>query len=58
LPYQTIAKADNTYYHVAAASILAKTYRDEYMAMLHNDYPMFNGQKTKVTPQKYTDKQL
>ena len=52
LPYQTITKADNTYYHVAAASILAKTYRDEYMVMLHNDYPMYQWSKNKGYPTK------
>jgi len=52
LPYQTITKADNTYYHVAAASILAKTYRDEYMTILHNDYPMYQWAKNKGYPTK------
>lgn len=52
LPYQTIKKADDTYYHVAAASILAKTYRDEYMTMLHDDYPMYQWAKNKGYPTK------
>ncbi|HOB78071.1 MAG: ribonuclease HII [Bacteroidales bacterium] len=52
LSYQTIKKADNTYCHVAAASILAKTYRDEYMTMLHDDYPMYQWSKNKGYPTK------
>ena len=39
LPYTTIVKGDGKYLSIAAASILAKTYRDDYMRELHKEYP-------------------
>lgn len=39
LPHQTIVKGDGKYLSIAAASILAKTYRDDYMRKLHEEYP-------------------
>ena len=41
-PYKTIVKGDSLYYSIAAASILAKTYRDEYMEQAHELYPHYN----------------
>ena len=39
--YQTIVKGDGKYESIAAASILAKTYRDDYMQQLHKEYPFY-----------------
>jgi ribonuclease HII len=41
-PYQTIIKGDNTYMNIAAASILAKTYRDDWMRKLNLKYPQYH----------------
>ncbi len=41
LPYTTIVKGDGKYLSIAAASILAKTYRDDYMKELHKQYPFY-----------------
>ena len=41
LPHTTIVKGDGKYLSIAAASILAKTYRDDYMAGLHEEYPYY-----------------
>ncbi len=40
-PHRTIVKGDGKYLSIAAASILAKTYRDDYMRRLHDDYPAY-----------------
>jgi ribonuclease HII len=42
LAHKTIIKGDSLYYSIAAASILAKTYRDEYMTKMHEQYPEYN----------------
>ncbi|WP_346235926.1 ribonuclease HII [Niabella insulamsoli] len=47
IPYQCIVKGDSQYAHIAAASILAKTYRDEYMRRLHTDFPHYNWHANK-----------
>ena len=41
LPHQTIVKGDGKYLSIAAASVLAKTYRDDYMCRLHEEYPHY-----------------
>lgn len=41
VPYATVVKGDATYLSIAAASILAKTYRDDYMRELHDRYPYY-----------------
>jgi ribonuclease HII len=41
IPHQCIVKGDTLYASIAAASILAKTYRDEYMRRLHHEYPHY-----------------
>jgi ribonuclease HII len=46
-PHQCIVKGDSIYTSIAAASILAKTYRDEYMYRLHEQYPAYNWAKNK-----------
>lgn len=47
LPYQCIIKGDGIYASIAAASVLAKTYRDEYMEQLHEKYQMYYWNKNK-----------
>lgn len=47
IPHQCFIKGDAKYAHIAAASILAKTYRDAYMINLHNEYPVYHWNKNK-----------
>jgi ribonuclease HII len=47
IPHQTIIKGDGKYANIAAASILAKTTRDEYMMELHTQYPIYGWDKNK-----------
>lgn len=51
-PHQTIVKGDSKYLSIAAASILAKTYRDQYMATIHQEFPMYNWLQNKGYPTK------
>lgn len=50
IPYSTIVKGDSKYLSIAAASVLAKTYRDEYMDGIHQEFPMYNWKKNKGYP--------
>jgi len=50
IPHSCIIKGDGKYLNIAAASILAKTHRDEYMSNLHMDYPHYNWQQNKGYP--------
>lgn len=50
IPHSCIIKGDGKYLSIAAASVLAKTYRDEYMERLHEEYPMYNWKKNKGYP--------
>jgi ribonuclease HII len=52
IPYTTIVKGDGKYMAIAAASVLAKTYRDDYMTKLAEEYPMYGWQKNKGYPTK------
>ena len=52
IPFNCIIKGDGKYLHIAAASILAKTYRDAYMNQIHNEFPMYNWKKNKGYPTK------
>jgi ribonuclease HII len=52
IPHETIVKGDAKYLSIAAASVLAKTYRDDYMAKIHQEYPMYNWKKNKGYPTK------
>ena len=52
LPHTTIVKGDGKYMAIAAASILAKTYRDDYMNLLAKEYPQYDWQKNKGYPTK------
>lgn len=52
IPHQTIIKGDSKYLNIAAASVLAKTYRDLYMEKIHEEFPMYNWKKNKGYPTK------
>jgi len=50
IPYHCIIKGDSKFVSIAAASILAKTYRDEHMEMLHNQYPEYGWENNMGYP--------
>lgn len=50
IPHTTVVKGDATYMSIAAASILAKTYRDDYMLALAKEYPQYDWQENKGYP--------
>jgi len=50
IPNQCIIKGDSKFLSIAAASILAKTYRDEYMNTIHEEFPMYNWKQNKGYP--------
>jgi len=52
IPHQTIVKGDSKFLSIAAASILAKTYRDEFMEKIDAAYPDYNWKKNKGYPTK------
>lgn len=52
LPFTTIVKGDGKYLSIAAASILAKTYRDDYMLSLAEEYPQYDWQSNMGYPTK------
>ena len=52
LPYTTIVKGDGKYLAIAAASILANTYRDDYMDALAEEYPQYDWKSNKGYPTK------
>jgi len=52
IPHTTIVKGDGKYLSIAAASILAKTYRDDYMNRLHEEFPYYDWDHNKGYPTK------
>lgn len=52
IPHSCIIKGDSKYLSIAAASVLAKTYRDEYMNQIHEEFPMYNWKQNKGYPTK------
>jgi len=50
IPHKTIVKGDGKYASIAAASILAKTYRDDFMLEAHKKFPIYNWKKNKGYP--------
>ena len=50
IPHQTIVKGDSKYLSIAAASVLAKTHRDEFMMSLHKEFPKYGWDKNKAYP--------
>ena len=52
IPNQSIIKGDSKFLSIAAASVLAKTYRDEFMNEIHKEFPMYNWKQNKGYPTK------
>ncbi len=52
IPHKCIIKGDSIYLSIAAASVLAKTYRDDFMLKLHNEFPGYGWDKNKAYPTK------
>jgi ribonuclease HII len=52
IPNCSIIKGDSLYLSIAAASVLAKTYRDDYMDKIHEEFPMYHWNKNKGYPTK------
>ncbi|EJX07648.1 Ribonuclease H [gut metagenome] len=52
VPHTTVVKGDGKYLSIAAASVLAKTYRDDYMNRLHEEYPNYEWNRNKGYPTK------
>ena len=52
IPNASIIKGDSKFMSIAAASVLAKTYRDEYMNTIHEEFPMYNWKQNKGYPTK------
>lgn len=50
IPHECIIKGDGKFLSIAAASVLAKTHRDEYMEKIHEEFPMYNWKKNKGYP--------
>jgi ribonuclease HII len=50
IPFATIIKGDSKFMSIAAASVLAKTYRDDYMNKIHEEFPMYNWKQNKGYP--------
>ncbi len=50
IPHECIIKGDGKYLSIAAASVLAKTHRDEYMVNIHSEYPAYNWANNKGYP--------
>lgn len=53
IPHTCVVKGDGKYMSIAAASVLAKTYRDEYMTNLHDEFPCYDWAKNKGYPTKF-----
>lgn len=51
--FKTIVKGDGLYYSIAAASVLAKTFRDEFMYTIHLEYPQYGWDRNKGYPTPY-----
>jgi ribonuclease HII len=52
IPFTCMIKGDGRFLSIAAASVLAKTYRDDFMQQLHNEFPDYDWQKNKGYPTK------
>jgi len=52
IPFTCMIKGDGRFYSIAAASVLAKTYRDDFMLQIHNDFPHYDWHKNKGYPTK------
>jgi ribonuclease HII len=56
--HKTIVKGDGLFYSIAAASVLAKTFRDEFMEKIHNEYPQYGWNRNKGYPTSFHRKAL
>lgn len=52
VPFETIVKGDAKYLSIAAASVLAKTFRDDFMEKIHEEFPFYNWKNNKGYPTK------
>jgi ribonuclease HII len=52
IPFTCMIKGDGRFLSIAAASVLAKTYRDDFMEKIHNEFPLYNWDKNKGYPTK------
>ena len=52
IPSTSIVKGDSKFLSIAAASVLAKTYRDDYMDLIHEEFPLYNWKQNKGYPTK------
>jgi ribonuclease HII len=52
IPFTCMIKGDGRFYSIAAASVLAKTYRDDFMQRIHNEFPNYDWNKNKGYPTK------
>ena len=52
IPYECVIKGDGKYQNIAAASVLAKTYRDDYMKKIHEKFPQYYWNQNKGYPTK------
>jgi len=52
IPFTCMIKGDGRFYSIAAASVLAKTYRDDFMAEIHNEFPKYDWKQNKGYPTK------
>jgi ribonuclease HII len=56
IPFTCMIKGDGRFFSIAAASVLAKTYRDDFMAKIHEEFPVYDWKKNKGYPtQKHRD---
>jgi ribonuclease HII len=53
IDYKTIIKGDGLFLSIAAASVLAKTFRDDYMEQIHNEYPQYEWNRNKGYPTSF-----
>jgi ribonuclease HII len=53
MKYKTIIKGDGIFFSIAAASVLAKTFRDEFMEKIHSEYPEYDWKKNKGYPTSF-----
>ena len=52
VPHECVIKGDGKYKNIAAASVLAKTYRDDYMKNIHKEFPQYSWHQNKGYPTK------
>ncbi|WP_167616104.1 ribonuclease HII [Maribellus sediminis] len=52
IPYTCMIKGDGRFYSIAAASVLAKTYRDDFMLKIHDEFPHYDWDRNKGYPTK------